>query len=294
MFLRLISFKFTGASSNSIVVAMEHTHPTPILLHNGVLMPRLGLGTFKAKGNEVKKAVQWALQSGYRLIDTASIYKNEVEIGEAVQDANIKRDELFICSKVSPFEHGFEEATQAVNKILDRLGFTYLDLCLIHWPGAAKVDVKSTQNSKLRGETWHALEQLYKQGKCRAIGVSNYNEQHLTELLSSCEIKPMVNQVEVHPWFAQVNLRHMCALHDILLKDELVHQMACKYECSPAQLLLRWGIQNNMVVLPKSVHAAYIAENANVYSFNLSENDMALLTSLDQGHKICWSPADVL
>jgi diketogulonate reductase-like aldo/keto reductase len=153
------------------------------------------VGTFKAKGNEVKKAVQWALQCGYRLIDTASIYKNEVEIGEAVQDANIKRHELFICSKVSPFEHGFEEATQAVNKILDRLGFTYLDLCLIHWPGAAKVDVKSRRNSKLRGETWHALEQLYKQGKCRTIGVSNYNEQHLTELLSSCEIKPMVNQV---------------------------------------------------------------------------------------------------
>jgi diketogulonate reductase-like aldo/keto reductase len=181
-------------------------------------MPRLGLGTFKAKGNEVKKAVQWALQCGYRLIDTASIYKNEVEIGEAVRDANIKRHELFICSKVSPFEHGFEEATQAVNKILDRLGFTYLDLCLIHWPGAAKVDVKSRQNSKLRGETWHALEQLYKQGKCRAIGVSNYNEQHLTELLSSCEIKPMVNQVEVHPWFAQVNLRRMCALHDIVIQ----------------------------------------------------------------------------
>lgn len=282
------------------------TRLTHIPLANGVLIPRLGLGTFRARDDNVRKAVLCALQCGYTHIDTASIYKNEVEIGEAVRSSGIERASLFITSKVSPFEQGFEKATQAVNNILDRLGLFYLDLCLIHWPGAAKLDTKSIQNSKLRSETWRALEQFYKQGKCRAIGVSNYTEKHLNELISSSEIKPMVNQVEVHPWLTQTQLRNFCNLHGIvvqaysplgvgsLLKDSTVQGVASKCKRSPAQVLLRWGIQNDMVVLPKSVHQEYIVENGDIFGFSLSVEDMASLNSLDRGHHFCWSAEGVL
>ncbi|KAG0575524.1 hypothetical protein KC19_5G010000 [Ceratodon purpureus] len=281
------------------------TRLTHITLANGVVMPRLGLGTFRARDEDVRKAVLCALQCGYTHIDTASIYKNEVEIGETVRASGIERDKLFITSKVSPYEQGFEKATQAVNNILDRLGFSYLDLCLIHWPGAAKLDTKSNKNSKLRSETWRALEQFYKQGKCRAIGVSNYTEKHLDELISSCEIKPMVNQVEVHPWLAQPQLRTVCNQHGVvvqaysplgvgsLLRDSTVQTVASNCKRSPAQVLLRWGIQNDLVVLPKSVHEEYIVENQDIFSFSLSDEDMASLNSLDRGHHFCWSAEDV-
>lgn len=286
-------------------VLTSATHLKHIPLANGVLIPRLGLGTFRARDEDVRKAVQCALQCGYNHIDTASIYKNEVEIGEAVRASGIERDRLFITSKISPFEQGFEKATQAVNNILDRLGLSYLDLCLIHWPGAAKLDTKSSKNSELRSETWRALEQFYKEGKCRAIGVSNYTVKHLEELISSCEIKPMVNQVEVHPWLAQSQLRGVCNLHGVvvqaysplgvgsLLNNSTVQTIASKCKRSPAQVLLRWGIQNELVVLPKSVHEEYIVENGDIFSFSLSDNDMASLNGLDRGHHFCWSAEDV-
>ncbi|KAJ7513876.1 hypothetical protein O6H91_23G017900 [Diphasiastrum complanatum] len=277
-----------------------------LTLHNSVVIPRLGLGTFRSRGEQAKSSVLWALQSHYCLIDTASIYKNEAEIGQALRDSGLERDKVFITSKISPFEHGYDSALLAVGKILERLDCGYLDLCLIHWPGAAKLDVKSEENAVRRTETWQALEDMYKQGKCRAIGVSNYTKHHLEGLLSACTIRPMVNQVELHPYLPQTLLRKYCTENNIvvqaysplgcgnLLSDPLVSALAARYNRTPAQILLRWGIQHDVVVLPKSVRKDRIQQNAEIFYFLLSKDDMECLDGLDRNHHFCWSSEEIL
>ncbi|KAL2643359.1 hypothetical protein R1flu_010946 [Riccia fluitans] len=278
-----------------------------LLLNNSVKIPRLGLGTFRSKGEEVKSAILWALRSGYSQVDTASVYKNEVEIGQALKDSGIPRENIFVTSKVSPYEQGFDNALEAVCQILERLGTEYLDLCLIHWPGAAKLELRSEKNKELRHETWKALEKLYLEKKCRAIGVSNFTQQHLECLLSSgCVVKPSVNQVEMHPYLIQKPLRDFCRHNEILLQaysplgvgsllaDPVVCEIASSRQRTPAQILLRWGLQHNVVVLPKSVKKDRIVENAAIFDFVLSNEEMARLDSLDCSHHFCWSPDGVL
>ncbi|BBN00663.1 2,5-diketo-D-gluconate reductase A [Marchantia polymorpha subsp. ruderalis] len=279
---------------------------THLSLNNAVTIPRLGLGTHRSTGEDVKAAVLWALQSGYRHIDTASIYKNETEIGQAVRDSGVARESLFITSKVSPYEQGFECALASVGNILQRLDCGYLDLCLIHWPGAAKLKLQSEKNRELRQETWRALEKLYDERKCRAIGVSNFTVQHLEGLLSTCAIKPAVNQVEMHPYLTQASLRDFCTQKDIvveaysplgvgnLLTDPVVCEIAARRQRTPAQILLRWGLQQNVVVLPKSVKKERIKENIDVFGFSLSDEEMATLNGLDRNHHFCWSPDGIL
>ncbi|CAI5490944.1 unnamed protein product [Closterium sp. Naga37s-1] len=172
---------------------------------------RIALGTFKAKGGEVKEAVKAALAAGYRHIDTASVYKNEAEIGEAIREYGIAREEVFITSKASPYEHGFQQALAACAASLERLQTEYLDLYLLHWPGVAKLDRASEKNAEIRLESWRALEQLQREGKCRAIGVSNFTAAHLDHLITNSAAPPAVNQVEVHPLLTQQSLRAYCA-----------------------------------------------------------------------------------
>ncbi|OAE28323.1 hypothetical protein AXG93_2490s1130 [Marchantia polymorpha subsp. ruderalis] len=237
---------------------------THLSLNNAVTIPRLGLGTHRSTGEDVKAAVLWALQSGYRHIDTASIYKNETEIGQAVRDSGVARESLFITSKVSPYEQGFECALASVGNILQRLDCGYLDLCLIHWPGAAKLKLQSEKNRELRQETWRALEKLYDERKCRAIG------------------KDIV--VEAYSPLGVGNL----------LTDPVVCEIAARRQRTPAQILLRWGLQQNVVVLPKSVKKERIKENIDVFGFSLSDEEMATLNGLDRNHHFCWSPDGIL
>lgn len=182
-----------------------------IALSNGVEMPRVGLGTFKAQGADVQTAVRAALAAGIRHFDTASIYKNQTDIAEALKASGVRRDDVFLTSKVSPFEQGAAKAAQAVDDILSSLGTSYVDLLLVHWPGASRVPPGSPLNAELRGQTWRVLERAYRDGRARAIGVSNYEERHLAELLATAEVRPMVNQIEVHPRRQCAALRAACA-----------------------------------------------------------------------------------
>ncbi|CAI6011883.1 unnamed protein product, partial [Closterium sp. NIES-65] len=237
--------------------------PSPLALfclcvHVHACVHVLPVGTFKAKGGEVKEAVKAALAAGYRHIDTASVYKNEAEVGEAIREYGIAREEVFITSKASPYEHGFQQALAACAASLERLQTDYLDLYLLHWPGVAKLDRASEKNAEIRLESWRALEQLQREGKCLAIGVSNFTAAHLDHLMTNSATLPAVNQVEVHPLLTQRSLRVYCAERGIcvaaysplgcgqLLQQPTVQQVAKEVEQSAAQVLLRWSLQHGM------------------------------------------------
>ncbi|GBG84707.1 hypothetical protein CBR_g39083 [Chara braunii] len=274
-------------------------------LVNGVEMPRVGLGTFRMRGNEAKSAVQWALEAGYRHVDTASIYKNESEIAWAIKESGLPREVVFITSKVSPLEQGYEAAMAAFAATCSRLDTAYLDLYLIHWPGVAKMHVKSERNGQLRADTWRALEDLYRQGRCRAIGVSNYTDYHLRELLSSCHVRPMVNQVELHPMLTQHQLGALCCENAVqieaysslgcgeLLRHPVVIEISAKYKRTPAQVLLRWGLQHGHVVIPKSVSKERIFRNFDLFDFEIQDVDMAALNELNEDRHFCWNPNEI-
>lgn len=233
-------------------------------LNNGIKMPWLGLGVWKAEdGEEVKRAVKAAIEAGYRSIDTAAVYKNESGVGEAIKESGITRDELFVTTKVWNSDQGYESALKAYDESLERLGMDYVDLYLIHWP------VKGKYN-----ETWKALEKLYKDGRVRAIGVSNFQIHHLQDLMSNSEIVPAVNQVEYHPRLAQKELLSFCKANSIQLEawsplmqgKELINHSTLieigqkKYNKSAAQVILRWDLQNGVVTIPKSVTESRIRE----------------------------------
>lgn len=261
-------------------------------LANGVKMPRIGLGVFKVeKEEELLTAVKAAIEIGYRSIDTASIYGNEEWVGEAIRQSGLNREELFITSKVWNSDQGYEAALKAFNTSLEKMGLEYLDLYLIHWP----VEGKYT-------ETWRALEDLYKEGKIKAIGVSNFQISHLENLLKTAEIKPMINQIELHPKLAQTELRDFAAKHDMhieawaplmqggLFENEVLTEMAEKHGKSIAQIVLRWHLQNGIIVIPKSTKPHRIKENAGLFDFELSQQDMELIDSLDEHLRVGADP----
>ncbi|WP_100372189.1 aldo/keto reductase [Bacillus sp. FJAT-45037] len=256
-------------------------------LHNGVEMPWFGLGVFKVKdGDEAADSVRVAINNGYRSIDTAAIYKNEEGVGKGIKQSDVPRDQLFITSKVWNADQGYETTLQAFEASLERLELEYLDLYLIHWPVAGKFV-----------ETWKALEKLYKDGKVRAIGVSNFHIHHLEELLKEAEIKPMVNQVEYHPHLTQVELREYCEKAGIqleawsplkqgeLLEDETIKDIADTYRKSPAQIILRWDLQTNVVTIPKSIKEHRIIANADIFDFELSTEEMDRINALNKDER---------
>lgn len=262
-------------------------------LHNGVKMPWFGLGVFKVKeGSEVIEAVKAAIKHGYKAIDTAAIYQNEEGVGQAIKESGVPREELFITSKVWNSDHGYDSALKAYETSLNKLGLDYLDLYLIHWPG----------QNKTYKETWKALEKLYKDGRVRAIGVSNFHIHHLQDLMSEAEIKPMVDQVEYHPHLAQKDLHSFCQKEGIqleawsplkqgqLLIEPTIIEIAEKYQKSPAQVILRWDLQTKVVTIPKSIKEQRIIENANIFDFELSLEDMERIDGLNKDERVGSNP----
>lgn len=261
-------------------------------LHNGVGMPYFGLGVYLSEdGQEVIDAVRWAIEAGYRHIDTAAIYGNEKGVGEGIQQSGISREELFVVSKVWNVDQGYESTLKAFNESLERLQLDYLDLYLIHWPVKGKYK-----------ETWRALEHLYREKKIRAIGVSNFLKHHLEDLLQSVEIVPMVNQMEFHPYLVQQDLIDYCNTHKIqyeawspmmqgkIFELDPIKEMAKKYSKSPAHIVLRWDLQKGVVTIPKSVRKERIVNNAEIFDFELSKEDMAYLDRLDKGRRFGPDP----
>ncbi|WP_369901449.1 aldo/keto reductase [Bacillus manliponensis] len=261
-------------------------------LHNGVKMPWFGLGVFKVEdGSNVIHSVKTAIQNGYRSIDTAAIYKNEDGVGQGIRESNVPREELFITSKVWNSDQGYESTLQAFEMSLQKLGLEYLDLYLVHWPVQGKYK-----------ETWKALEKLYKDGRVRAIGVSNFQIHHLQDLLEDAEIKPMVNQVEYHPRLTQEELHAFCKEHNIqleawsplmqgqLLNHPVLQGIATKYNKSTAQVILRWDLQNEVVTIPKSIKEHRIIENADIFNFELTNEDMEKIQVLNENHRVGPDP----
>lgn len=263
---------------------MDLTIDSTVNLNNGVEIPRLGFGTWKLKGKGVLKPITWALEEGFRHIDTAKLYGNEKYIGKALKISEIPREELFITSKVWDTDQGFEKTQKAFNKSLEKLDLEYLDLYLIHWP------------RELRNETWRALEKIYKEEKVKAIGVANFWTHHLKELLEKFDIVPAVNQIELHPFvyeedkelieFCEKNNIQIEAysplMHGKKLDYPLLRTIAEKYNKSTVQILIRWSLQHEYVCIPKSGNKEHIKENANVFDFALSEEDMEKIDSIDE------------
>lgn len=263
-------------------------------LHNGLKMPWFGLGVFKVKeGSEVVEAVKAAIKNGYISIDTAAIYQNEEGVGQGIKESGVPRDSLFVTSKVWNSDQGYESTLKAFETSLQKLGMDYLDLYLIHWPGKDSAKYK---------ETWRALEKLYKDGRVRAIGVSNFHVHHLEDLIADAEIKPMVNQVEYHPHLAQLELREYCKKQGIqleawsplkqgqLLSEPTIMAIAEKYQKSPAQIILRWDLQNEVVTIPKSIKEHRIIENADIFDFELSTDDMEKINGLNKNERVGSNP----
>jgi methylglyoxal/glyoxal reductase len=271
---------------------LQHT----TTLNNGVKMPWFGIGVFKVEeGPELVNAVKFAIKHGYRSIDTAAIYGNEEGVGQAIreglQETGISRDELFVTSKVWNADLGYESTIAAYETSLKKLGLDYLDLYLIHWPVEGKYK-----------EAWRALETLYKEGKVKAIGVSNFHVHHLEELMKDAQVKPMVNQVEYHPRLTQKEVKAFCLKHGIqleawsplmqgqLLDNPLLQKMANKYNKSIAQVILRWDLQNGVVTIPKSTKEHRIVENADIFNFELSPEDIEQIDKMNQNHRVGPDP----
>jgi diketogulonate reductase-like aldo/keto reductase len=256
-------------------------------------MPWLGLGVWKVtEGGEVERAVRTAIEAGYRSIDTAAAYGNEEGVGKAVRESGVPRGELFVTTKVWNADQGYDSALAAHESSLQKLGMDYVDLYLIHWPVKGKYK-----------EAWKALEKLYKDGRVRAIGVSNFHEHHLDDLLQDAEIKPMVNQVEYHPRLSQRSLLNYCRDRGIqleawsplmqgkeLLDHELMKELAAKHRKRPAQIILRWDVQNGVVTIPKSVTPERIRENADIFDFELSADDMRRIDELNENRRVGPDP----
>jgi diketogulonate reductase-like aldo/keto reductase len=261
-------------------------------LHNGVDIPYLGLGVFQSQdGDEVKNAIKHAFRAGYRHIDTAAIYHNERGVGEAVKESRIPREDIFITSKLWNGNQGYDSAFKALDASLERLGTDYLDLYLIHWPVKGKFK-----------DSWRALEEVYKKGKVRAIGVSNFLQHHLEDLLQDAGIIPTVNQMEFHPYLVQQSLLDFCRLHGIqyqawapIMKGKaneipLLNELAEKYNKTAVQVVLRWDLQKGVVTIPKSVNEERIKSNADIFDFSLSDEEVAMIDALDKHERIGPDP----
>jgi diketogulonate reductase-like aldo/keto reductase len=256
-----------------------------ITLNNGIEMPQLGFGVFLVPADEVVEPVRAALDAGYRLIDTATLYGNEDGVGRAIAESGLPRDEIFVTTKVWNSDHGYDRTLKAFDHSLKLLGLDVIDLYLIHWPTPAR---------DLYVDTWRALERIYADGRARAIGVSNFAVAHLDRVVAEGTVVPAVNQIELHPGFPQDELRATHARHHIateawsplgrghgLLDRPEVTAIAAAHGRTPAQVVLRWHLQLGVVVIPKSVRAERIRENIDVFDFTLTDGEMAMLSALD-------------
>lgn len=263
-------------------------------LHNGVKMPIMGLGVWKVdNGEEASNAVKWALQAGYRMIDTAAAYKNEEGVGHGIKASGVAREEIFVTTKVWNSDQGYEKTLKAYDDSLQRLNLDYVDLYLIHWPVAGQFV-----------DTWRAMEQLYKEGRVRAIGVCNFHQHHLEELMKTAEIKPMVNQIELHPQLTQEPLRSYCREQEIeveawsplgqgkLLQDPVLVGIGERYQKTAAQVILRWDIQKQIITIPKSVNHDRILQNADIFDFELSSEELAKIDALNKNARFGADPDD--
>jgi len=263
-------------------------------MNDGRSIPQLGFGVYQlAPGEETANAVSEALKAGYRHIDTAQFYRNEADVAQAIRSGEVRRDEIFVTTKLSNPNQGYESAKRSLARSL-AAGFAYFDLFLIHFPVTAK-----------RADSWRALLELKEQGLCKSVGVSNYTIRHLQELLDSSPVKPAVNQVEISPFLPQKELREFCAKHEIVVEayspltqgKKLGHPAivaaAQKAGKTPAQVMLRWCVQHDLVVLPKSATPERIIENAAIFDFELDADTMSVLDGLDENLRNSWDPTDV-
>jgi len=274
-------------------------------------LPYVGLGTFKLRDNNEKDLVynilKTALTVGYRLIDTAACYRNEKDIGDALEKLyvilNLSRSDIFITSKVAPKDLTYDATIASCMQSISDLQCTYLDCCLIHWPGKAKLKPHDSRHPDFRKEAWAALEDLKEQGLIRHIGVSNFTVRHLEQLLEYARVKPVVNQVEFHVHLHQKKLLQFCTENEIflqsystlgtgiLINDEIVVDVSKKYERTPAQVLLKWALQQGVGVIPKSTNDVHITMNFQLDDFVIDDSDMARLSALNLDKHYCWDPS---
>lgn len=262
-----------------------------VKMNDGAAMPFLGLGTWQMSLGDAEVAVRTALKLGYRHIDTAAYYRNEGAVGKAIAQSGVPRGEIFVTTKIANSDHDDPEA--AFHASLKKLGLAYIDLYLIHWPVPE------------RNETWTIMERLQKEKLVRSIGVSNFTILHLTELMKTSTIMPAVNQVEFNPFLYQKDLLEFCKKKNIVLEaysplshasmlnDASLRAIASRHDKTPAQLMLRWALQHDVPVIPKSVHEERIRENAVIFDFEISAADMRQLDDLNRNHRTCWDPTDV-
>ncbi|MGW1845378.1 aldo/keto reductase [Streptomyces sp. NPDC001966] len=267
-----------------------------ITLNNGVEMPQLGFGVWQVPDDEATKAVATAIESGYRSIDTAAIYENERGTGRAIAASGVAREELFVTTKLWNSEQGHDSTLRAFDGSLDKLGLDYVDLYLIHWPVPAK---------DAYVDTYKAFEKIHADGRAKAIGVSNFLPEHLERLLGETSVVPVINQIELHPQLQQAESRAFHAKHGIateawsplgqgkgLLEVPTVVAIARKHDRTPAQVVLRWHLQTGNVVIPKSVTPSRIAENIDVFGFELDADDLAAFAALDEGKRLGPNPGE--
>lgn len=265
---------------------MQHIQSYTVL-NNGVKMPWLGLGVYKSQdGQEVENAIRVALDYGYRSIDTAAFYGNERGVGRAIKDSGIPREEVFITTKVWNDQQGYDSTLEAFEESRQKLGLEYIDLYLIHWPIPGKFK-----------ETWKAMEKLYRDGLVKAIGVCNFKVHHLEDLLRDCEVKPTVNQVEFHPLLTQKEVLNYCKENEIqmeawaplmrggVLGHPIITGIADKYGKTPAQVVLRWDLQHGVVTIPKSVREHRIKENGDIFDFELTNEEMNQIDSINEDRR---------
>jgi diketogulonate reductase-like aldo/keto reductase len=274
---------------------MNYTIASTATLNNKTTMPWFGLGTFLSPvGKLTQDAVRWALEAGYRHIDTARIYDNEQDVGQAIIESGVPRRDIFVTTKVWNDDQGYDATLKAFDESLKRLKMDYVDLYLIHWPV-----------SGLRNETWKALIKLQELGKAKAIGVSNFMIRHLDELLSKTDIVPAVNQIELSPFIQRKPVVEYCRKRGIVVEsystlsrgkrisDERLAAIGKKYSKTAAQIMLRWALQSEIVIIPKSVHKERIIENANIFDFKISAADISAINAMDENCSItpaAWEP----
>lgn len=273
-----------------------------VVLANGVKMPCVAYGTWQAPDGEITRdGVCAAIKAGYRHIDTAMIYGNEESVGDGIRLSGVKREELFITTKLWIADHGYEKTISACEESLKRLGLDYIDLYLIHWPAVEKV---ASNWEEINADSWRAFEKLYKDGKIRAIGVSNFLPEHLESLKKRCEIMPMVNQIEYHPGYIQSDVVEYCKKENIVveawsplgsgavLQNETLLKIAEKYNKSVAQICIRFALQNNVIPLPKSVNPERIESNVKVFDFEISSDDMKIISEMEKTGYSGFYPKD--
>jgi len=272
-----------------------HNDIPALPLNNGNRIPQLGLGVFQVDNAEdTKNAIKWALAAGYRHIDTAAYYGNEQWVGEAIRESGLKREDIFVTSKLWNSERGYDETKAAFQATLDRLGLDYLDMFLIHWPAPGYVDC------------WKAMEDLYKEGKIKNIGVSNFNQKQMDEILEAGTVKPVVDQIETHPYFQQDEMHAYLESKGILheawsplgggnnnaLSDPVINELAAAHDVSAAQIILRWHVQREEIVIPKSIHENRVQQNRDIFAFGLDQDEMRAIANLDAGKRVGPDPDD--